>query len=198
MCKEWEQQKIDDEKRKNPDKFKPEKPLSSIYNYKGEMRQCNEGKYSYKLREWDDPDFSYFEMKLSKFLDTKDIDVNLYERFVSVRVKTKLTQMRTFEEIIPDASKVQRSEITGELVITMRKKIPDETMRGMLKRNKEEEIKKMTEDQKEKERKKEEEAKRIKELCKKAQEKMKIQELETKDCMGNVVDDSDDEVPDLE
>lgn len=44
MHEEMEAQKIEQEKRKNPDAFKPPKPLSSEFTVKGERRQCNEGK----------------------------------------------------------------------------------------------------------------------------------------------------------
>jgi protein TilB len=131
MHEEMEQQKLEQEKRKNPDAFKPPKPLSSEMNLKGDRRQCNEGKYLFNMREWDDPDYSFFELKISKYIDTSEIVAQVYPNFVSVRVLTKLTQLRLFEEVIPEGSKIQRSEITGDLIMTMRKKDSDEMLRAL-------------------------------------------------------------------
>lgn len=57
----------------------------------GDIRQCNEGKYKFLLREWDDADWSFFELEVPKFLDTSFVEVNLNPHWVSVRVKGKLT-----------------------------------------------------------------------------------------------------------
>lgn len=75
------------------------------------MRVCNEGKYEFILKEFDEPEFSSFELKIPKlfycfvisyylltknimndrFLDTSLLDVKLFPRYVSVRIKDKLT-----------------------------------------------------------------------------------------------------------
>lgn len=47
-------------------------------------------------------------------MDTSLIDVNLNPKWISVRVKGKLTQMKLMEEIIVEKSKIQRSQITGK------------------------------------------------------------------------------------
>jgi len=73
-----------------------------MYKENGEIRQCNEGKYKFKLREWDDPDKTFFEICLPKsfsliliyifrFLDSSFLDVNIDPKWISVRVKDKLT-----------------------------------------------------------------------------------------------------------
>ena len=95
------------------------------------------------MREWEDPDYSFFELKISKYIDTSDIVVNVHPNFVSVRVIKKLTQLRLFEEVIPDASKIQRSEITGDLVLTLRKKESDELLRSLNNAQKEKREKEM-------------------------------------------------------
>jgi len=70
-------------------------------------------KYEYLLKEWDDPDFSFFELKIQKYLDTSLIDVNINPNWVSVRIKGKLTQIKLQDEIIVEKSSVQRSQITS-------------------------------------------------------------------------------------
>lgn len=60
------------ERERNPDKYKEEKPIK-MYTNNGEIRQCNEGKFKFSLREFDDPDFSYFEIEVPKHLDTSEL-----------------------------------------------------------------------------------------------------------------------------
>lgn len=43
------------------------------------------------------------------------------ELFLTSRVKDKLTQVRLWEEIIVSESKIQRSQMTGSLLVTMKK-----------------------------------------------------------------------------
>lgn len=86
------------EREKNPEKYK-EKKVTPIVRPDGEIRQCNEGKYRFKLREWDDADFTFFEIDVPKYLDTSLLEVNLNPKYVSVRIKGKLTQLKLQEEI---------------------------------------------------------------------------------------------------
>ena len=39
-------------------------------NVDGDLRQCNEGRYSYKLLEFDDPEYSFFIIEVPKYMDT--------------------------------------------------------------------------------------------------------------------------------
>ena len=112
MYKELEEEKISVDKRRNPDKY-VEKVESSRFTKDGTIRQCNEGKYKYLLREWDDPEFTTFTMNLPKFLETSLVDANIEPNCISVRVKEKLTQIRLNEEVIVEKSSVQRSQVTG-------------------------------------------------------------------------------------
>lgn len=108
------------EREKNPEKYEVKKE-SEMYNEKGEIRQCNEGRYPFHLEEYNDPDYSFFELEIPKFMDTNQMNVNIDPKWVSVRVKGKLTQMRLNEEIITSESTVERSQITGILTIKMKK-----------------------------------------------------------------------------
>jgi len=138
-------------------------------------------------------------MHIPKTVETSLLTVNVYDFYVSVRVIKKLTQLRLFEEVIPDASKIQRSELTGELVITMRKKESDEQLRNLVNAEKEKKLREMKEHEKAEYEKKKVEEERLKALYDKAKQKMKIQELETRDCLGRKIeDDDDDDIPDLD
>lgn len=77
-----------------------------MYKPNGEIRQCNEGKYKFKLREWDDADYTFFDLELPKFLDTSLLDVNLNPKWVSVRIRDKLTQLKFSQEVMVDGSKI--------------------------------------------------------------------------------------------
>ena len=49
------------------------------------------------------------------------MEVNINPKWVSVRIKKQLTQLRLTEEIIVHESKSERSKITGELRLTLKK-----------------------------------------------------------------------------
>lgn len=87
MYTELAQEREDKEKRDHPEKFKEPAPLTEMFLSTGEIRQCNEGKYDYILNEWDDPEFTLFEVKIPKHLDTSLLEVNMNPRWVSVRIK---------------------------------------------------------------------------------------------------------------
>ena len=54
-------------------------------------------------------------------MDTSEVKVNIDPRWVSVRVRGKLSQMRLTEEVIISDSSVERSQITGMLTVKMKK-----------------------------------------------------------------------------
>lgn len=85
MYKEQQAQNEQREKERLGKGEQPEPKNTSIYNKEGELRQCNEGKYEFLMKEWDDPVFSFFEMKIPKFLETSHVKVELFPNFVSVR-----------------------------------------------------------------------------------------------------------------
>lgn len=74
------------EREKNPEKYK-EKKVTPIVRPDGEIRQCNEGKYRFKLREWDDADFTFFEIDVPKLAN---IYIYFFHYYIS-SVKFNLT-----------------------------------------------------------------------------------------------------------
>jgi len=127
MYLEQAKEKEDKEAKKNGPKPEPKQETPNLLP-NGQPRQCNEGKYEYKLTEWDDPEFSFFEVKIPRFMDTSLVDVNLQPKLVSVRIKGKLTQLRLADEILVEKSTIQRSTVTGILLIKMPKASPNNTM----------------------------------------------------------------------
>lgn len=47
--------------------------------------------------------------------------MNINPHWISVKIKKQLTQLKLTEEVIVHESKSERSQITGELLITMKK-----------------------------------------------------------------------------
>lgn len=72
---------------------------------------------------------------MPKHLDTSELVVNINPHWLSVKVKNKLIQLKLNEEIIVNESKTERSQVTGFLLLTMKKVHPHEFIR----KNKEDE-----------------------------------------------------------
>lgn len=64
----------------------------------------------------------------NRHLDTSLIDVDVQTNYVRVTVKGKIFQMAYSEEVKPDDSVVQRSQITGHLQILLKKLKPNELL----------------------------------------------------------------------
>ncbi|KAM3128321.1 hypothetical protein pb186bvf_019564 [Paramecium bursaria] len=176
-------EKEEKDRRNNPDKYVI-KELTSTFNKDGSVRQCDEGQYKPNLNQWDDPEFTILTMKIPKFLDTQLVDVNVNPKYVSVRIKGKLTQLRLDDEIIVSKSTIQRSEITGELVIKMPKVTPNLIIKQLNEKNKkQQEQQKLTQKQQE-ELKQRQEQQRIDLLLQKSQIRQTLL--------------PDDDMPDLE
>jgi len=90
-----------------------EKKETPVYNKEGGLHQCNEGGYKFKM---DDDIFKKditFELRLPKYMDTSLVDIDLNPLYIRVTAKGKVTQLKFWEEIIVEKSKVQRSTTTG-------------------------------------------------------------------------------------
>lgn len=85
----------------------------------------NQGKYEFTLFDDLENERIRFELKVPKYLDTSDMEVDLNPLYVRVKVREKYTQIRFSHEIIVEKSKVQRSQATGALVIVCPKLDPD-------------------------------------------------------------------------
>jgi hypothetical protein len=94
-----------------------------IYNAKGEIRQCNEGKYEYRLNE--DNGKMVFEIRVPKYMESVvEIDVERdYIRFV---IRGKVTQVRIDEPVCALDCKTTYNKSTGwyKLEIPIEGKVP--------------------------------------------------------------------------
>ena len=61
-------------------------------------------------------------------MDTSLIDREISPFFISLRVKGKLTQIKLWEEVFTEPVALQRSKVTGELYIKLKKIKYDEVL----------------------------------------------------------------------
>merc|ERR1719440_507565 len=116
---EQKEEKERNEKRRMGTETKPPREIPGVYNARGEIRQCNEGKYDFNLDDQSEPGKIIFELGVPKYLDTGSLDVDVNTEYVRCVVKDKVTQLKLPAEVAPDRSKVQRSKTTGSLRIEM-------------------------------------------------------------------------------
>lgn len=98
---------------------KPPREVPGVYNARGQIRQCNEGKWDFNMDDSTEHGKVIFELGVPKYLETSQLDVDVNPLYVRVVVRDKVTQLKLPSEVKPDASKVQRSKITGWLRIDM-------------------------------------------------------------------------------
>ena len=105
-----------------------EKTEIPVYNSRGEIRQCNEGKYEFKFDETGSE--IILTVAVPKFLDTSQIDVDLQSTYIRCSIKGKILQLSLSEDIDVCNSGITRAKVTGELRITMAKLNPRITTRS--------------------------------------------------------------------
>lgn len=118
MCRESEKHRIEKDQRDKEQRGegpKPEREIPGPMNYRGEIRQCNEGGYTFSLELDDFEGFYTFKIMTPKFLDTSNIDMDIQPMQIRTIIKTKLTQVRLEDEVELDSAEVQRNTTTGEL-----------------------------------------------------------------------------------
>lgn len=76
-----------------------------MFTQSGEIRQCNEGRFKFTLKEYDDADYTVFTLQVPRHLETGELVVNVNPMWVSVRVKKQLVQLKLTEEILVEESK---------------------------------------------------------------------------------------------
>ena len=109
-------------KREEGDK-KEEEPKAPrrLFGDDGKVLNINEPKFDFKFDEDEEKNAIIFEVSLWKHLDTSLVDLDVQPNYVRLTVKGKIMQLQLPDEVKPDSSKAERSQITGALVITMPK-----------------------------------------------------------------------------
>jgi len=113
------EEKDRNERRRMGSEPKEPRVVPGVYNARGEIRQCNEGKYDFNMDDTTFPDKVIFELSVPKYLDTTALDVDVQPTYVRCVCKDKVTQLKLPAEVKPDAAKIQRSKVTGSLRIEM-------------------------------------------------------------------------------
>lgn len=116
---EQKEEKDKNERRRMGTEPKEARVVPGIYNQRGEIRQCNEGKFDFFMDDSSEPGKVIFELGVPKYLETSSLDVDVNPLYVRCVVKEKVTQLKLPAEVKPDSSKVQRARITGRLRIEM-------------------------------------------------------------------------------
>ena len=121
MYRELGEQKAEKERKERGRMGVTEKKprsVPSVLNARGEIRQCNEGGYEYRIDEESVAGFLIVELHVPRFMDSSLIDVDLNPDYVRCVIKGKLTQLRLDSEIRVMESKLERSKTTGSLKLT--------------------------------------------------------------------------------
>lgn len=105
------------------------------------IRQCNEGRYDFRLDDEDGKGNVVLSIPLPKFLDNSLLSVDVHPTWITVVIKGKVLRLELPEEVKPDAGSAQRSRTTGTLVVTMPKENPNLRLAKRLKQRQEEEQK---------------------------------------------------------
>jgi len=77
-----------------------------VYTPEGNVRQCNQGKYTFSLDESADGTKLIFNLEVPKFMTTDALNVDLQPTFVRVDIRGKITQIRFDEDILVERSRV--------------------------------------------------------------------------------------------
>ncbi|KAF0714351.1 hypothetical protein As57867_003895, partial [Aphanomyces stellatus] len=95
-----------------------------------EIRQCNEGKWEFKMDEITKPGFILLEVSVPKYLDSSLINVDVHPTYVSILIKNKLLRLRFPEEVHCGNGKALRSKTTGALQLSVEKVDPASIQRA--------------------------------------------------------------------
>ena len=107
----------------------------------GHIRQTNEGRWEFSMEEEDGNGNCVLRLTLSRFLDTSLIDVDVHPTYISIIIKSRVFRILWPEEVRANDGKCQRSQTTGELMITVPKVQYSKIIADLRKKEKEEEEK---------------------------------------------------------
>lgn len=99
----------------------PVKEIKAVRLFSKEGRPLNTNQAKLPFKFEDDPKEFKLDVAVYRYLDSNFICVDLEPTYVRVSIKGKIFQYVLPDEIKIEASKVQRSQVTGHLLITMPK-----------------------------------------------------------------------------
>ena len=91
----------------------------TVLEREGKRLCLNQGKWPFVLDDTNDPNTVKLEVSLPKHLSTHNVDVDVQTTFVKIVAEGRTFQLVLNEEVSPDTSSCQRSQLTGILVVTM-------------------------------------------------------------------------------
>eukprot|EP01067_Filipodium_phascolosomae_P002935 Filipodium_phascolosomae@DN2525_c0_g1_i1.p1 len=92
--------------------------VSSVFRADGTIRQCNEGKWPFKLQE--QPSRITLDLDLPKYLLTSEIDLNIEPTYIRCVVRErKVFQLILPHEVTLNGCVIQRARTTGVLHVEM-------------------------------------------------------------------------------
>ncbi|XP_046330222.2 dynein axonemal assembly factor 11-like [Haliotis rufescens] len=113
---------IQETKRRDEEKTKKEeKKPRTLFAPDGRPYNVNEAGVDFTLTDDEDRNMMVLDVACFKHMDTSLLDCDVQTNYVRVLMKGKILQLCLSEDVNPDSSTAQRSQITGHLVVTMPK-----------------------------------------------------------------------------
>ncbi|XP_017119477.1 protein tilB [Drosophila elegans] len=113
------QHRLGRERHETKSALDPPKRERNLFAPCGRPYNLNQGKLPFNFQ--DEADHYLLQLEVYRHLDTSLIDVDVQTNYTRVTVKKKIFQIAYNEEVKPDESTVQRSQITGHLMVTLKK-----------------------------------------------------------------------------
>lgn len=105
-------------KRNRLDEAEKKEPRRT-FDDRGKPLNINEAKIDFHFVEDDETQCYKLDIPVYKHMDTSLLDCDVQPNYVRVTMKGKIFQLALWKEVNCDSSTAQRSQITGNLVITM-------------------------------------------------------------------------------
>ncbi|CAE1329435.1 LRRC6 [Acanthosepion pharaonis] len=101
-----------------------EKKIRRLFADDGRPFNINEAKVDFHLTDDTDANAFILDLACYRYLDTNLLEVDVQPLYVRVIIKGKIFQLGLNEEVNTDSSYAKRSQVTGNLLITMPKMKP--------------------------------------------------------------------------
>ncbi|EDW53790.1 GM11728 [Drosophila sechellia] len=113
------QHRLGRERHETKSPLDPPKPQRNLFAPCGRPYNLNQAKLPFNFQ--DEADHYLLQLEVYRHLDTSLIDIDVQTTYTRVTVKKKIFQIAYSEEVKPDESTVQRSQITGHLMVKLKK-----------------------------------------------------------------------------